>query len=213
MSAVVVDVVLSAQERPHGAIYAARVSDTTAEVTDLLQQLIRNGCVNDGRTESGGEVRSADLLASYLDGPGLELERYESAPGRVSLVARIDGSDPAAPALVLMGHTDVVPANPAGWQRDPFGGELVDGMVWGRGAVDMLNLTASMAVATKHLADSGFRPKGSLIYFAVADEEALGAYGAGHLVTTRMPSEPTMSSPNRAGSRCRSPRRAARSCR
>jgi acetylornithine deacetylase/succinyl-diaminopimelate desuccinylase-like protein len=154
------------------------VSDPTAEVTDLLQQLIRNGCVNDGRTESGGEVRNADVLASYLDGPGLELERYESAPGRVSLVARIDGSDPDAPTLVLMGHTDVVPANAAGWQRDPFGGELVDGMVWGRGAVDMLNLTASMAVATKHLANKGFRPKGSLIYFAVADEEALGTYGA-----------------------------------
>ena len=86
-----------------------------------------------------------------------------------------------------MGHTDVVPANEDRWRRDPFGGELVtneDGSteVWGRGAVDMLNLTASMAVATKQLAESGFRPKGTLVYLAVADEEALGTYGADHLV-------------------------------
>jgi acetylornithine deacetylase/succinyl-diaminopimelate desuccinylase-like protein len=74
-----------------------------------------------------------------------------------------------------------VPANADGWRRDPFGGELVDGEVWGRGAIDMLNLTASMAVATRRLADEGFRPDGTLIYLAVADEEALGAYGADHL--------------------------------
>ena len=77
-----------------------------------------------------------------------------------------------------MGHTDVVPVTPSGWSRDPFGGELVDGEVWGRGAIDMLNLTASMAVATKHLARSGLRPKGTLLYFAVADEEAGGHWGA-----------------------------------
>jgi hypothetical protein len=81
-----------------------------------------------------------------------------------------------------MGHTDVVPVNPDGWRHDPFGGELIDGEVWGRGAVDMLNLTASMAVATKRLARNGFRPKGTLVYLAVADEEALGSMGAGHLV-------------------------------
>jgi acetylornithine deacetylase/succinyl-diaminopimelate desuccinylase-like protein len=77
-----------------------------------------------------------------------------------------------------MGHTDVVPVNPDGWSRDPFGGELVDGEVWGRGAVDMLNLTASMAVAFKELATSGFRPRGDLVYVAVADEESGSAYGA-----------------------------------
>ena len=76
-----------------------------------------------------------------------------------------------------MGHTDVVPVNPDGWSRDPFGAEIVDGFVWGRGAVDMLNLTASQAVAFRRLADSGFKPKGTLIYLAVADEEALGHVG------------------------------------
>ncbi len=152
------------------------------EVTDLLQHLIRNVCVNDGTPESGQEVRSADVIESFLEGDGIELERYEAAPGRTSLVGRIEGSDPDAPTLLLMGHTDVVPVNPDGWRHDPFGGELIDGEVWGRGAVDMLNLTASMAVATKRLARSGFRPKGTLIYLAVADEEALGSMGAEHLV-------------------------------
>ena len=161
---------------------ASSVDDPTAEVTDLLQQLIRNACVNDGTLASGGEARSVDLLASYLEGSGLDLERYEPEPGRASLVTRIEGRDPDAPALLLMGHTDVVPVNPDGWDRDPFGGELVDGVVWGRGAVDMLNLTASMAVATRRLADRGFRPKGTLVYLAVADEEALGAHGAGWML-------------------------------
>jgi acetylornithine deacetylase/succinyl-diaminopimelate desuccinylase-like protein len=90
----------------------------------------------------------------------------------------MEGSDPTAPTLCLMGHTDVVPVNPDGWSHDPFGGELIDGEVWGRGAIDMLNLTSSMAVAFKHLATTGFKPKGTLIYFGVADEEAGGLYGA-----------------------------------
>lgn len=158
------------------------MDDPTDEVTDLLQQLIRNECVNDGTAVSGHESRSVDLLQSVLSGPGIDVETYEVQPGRANLVARIEGSDPNAPTLLLMGHTDVVPVSPDGWRRDPFGGELVDGEVWGRGAVDMLNLTASMAVATKHLAASGFRPKGTLVYLAVADEEALGTYGASHLV-------------------------------
>ena len=81
-----------------------------------------------------------------------------------------------------MGHTDVVPVNPDGWQRDPFGGEIVDDEIWGRGAVDMLNLTATMAVAFRDLARSGFTPRGTLVYLAVADEENLGTWGAEHLI-------------------------------
>lgn len=157
------------------------MTDLSAEVTDLLQHLIRNACVNDGTLGSGGEIRSAELLAGYLDTPGVDVERYEPAPGRTSLVARIEGRRPDAPTLLLMGHTDVVPANPDTWRRDPYGGELVDGEVWGRGAIDMLNLTASMAVAVRRLASDGFRPDGTLVYLAVADEEALGTWGADHL--------------------------------
>ena len=152
--------------------------DLTGRTVELLQALIRNACVNDGTPESGQEVRNADLLQSYLEGSGLAIQRYEPTPGRTSLVARIEGTDPSAPSLCLMGHTDVVPVSPDGWSRDPFGGELVDGEVWGRGAVDMLNLTAAQAVAFRHLADQGFRPRGDLVYFAVADEESGSAHGA-----------------------------------
>src|SRR4051794_10926533 len=156
-------------------------SELTGRTVELLQQLIRNQCVNDGTPESGHEIRNAEVLQALLEGAGLDIELYEPTPGRTSLVARIEGSDPVAPSLCLMGHTDVVPVNPAGWSRDPFGGEVVDGVVWGRGAVDMLNLTSSMAVATKRLAQQGFTPEGTLIYLAVADEEALGTHGAKHL--------------------------------
>jgi acetylornithine deacetylase/succinyl-diaminopimelate desuccinylase-like protein len=151
------------------------------EVVELLQQLIRNQCVNDGSPASGHEDRSVAVLASYLEGTGLDLQTYEPTPGRGSLVARIEGTDPDAPSICLCGHTDVVPVTADGWRHDPFGGELVDGEVWGRGAVDMLNMTASMAVAMKELARRGWRPTGTLIYAAVADEEAGGTHGAGWL--------------------------------
>jgi acetylornithine deacetylase/succinyl-diaminopimelate desuccinylase-like protein len=154
------------------------VAEVVPEVTDLLQQLIRNACVNDGTPASGQEARNADLLESYLGSTGLEMERHEAMPGRANLIARIEGSDPSAPSLLLMGHMDVVPVNADQWKRDPFGGELVDGEVWGRGAVDMLCETASMAVAFRHLAGSGWRPRGTLTYLGVADEEALGINGA-----------------------------------
>jgi acetylornithine deacetylase/succinyl-diaminopimelate desuccinylase-like protein len=155
----------------------------TGQTVELLQQLIRNQCVNDGTTASGQEVRTAGVLRSFLEGSGLDIEVYEPAwaPGRASLVARIEGSDPTAPTLCLMGHTDVVPVNPKTWTRDPFGGELVNGEVWGRGAIDMLNITASQAVALRALSRRGWRPRGTLVYLACADEEAGGALGAGYV--------------------------------
>lgn len=148
--------------------------DLTGESTELLQALIRNRCVNDGTPASREEVRNADLLRTYLEGAGLDVEAFEPIPGRTSLVARIEGTDPSAPTVCLMGHTDVVPVNADGWSRDPFGGELVDGEVWGRGALDMLYQTATQAAAVRHLARTGFRPRGTLIYLAVADEEVGG---------------------------------------
>jgi acetylornithine deacetylase/succinyl-diaminopimelate desuccinylase-like protein len=160
-------------------------ADVGAETTELLQGLIRNACVNDGTVESGHEVRNTDLLRSYLETSTSAIEEYEPQPGRTSLVARIEGSDPTAPTLCLMGHTDVVPVTAEGWDRDPFGGELVDGEVWGRGAIDMLNLTSSMAVAFRRLAVEGWKPKGTLIYLAVADEEAAGTHGAEWLAENR----------------------------
>lgn len=159
----------------------------TGPTTELLQSLIRNECVNDGGPDSGGESRNADVLESYLSGAGIEIERLAARPGRDSIVARIEGTDPGAPTLCLMGHTDVVPVNPDGWSRDPFAGDVVravDGTdeVWGRGAIDMLNITSSMAVAFRQLVVDGFRPRGTLIYLGVADEEAGGHWGAEYLV-------------------------------
>ena len=156
----------------------ASETSRTEEATDLLQHLIRNRCVNDGTAASGQEQRSAEVIRSYLEGAGADIETFEPEPGRTSLVAKIHGSDPSVPSLTLLGHTDVVPANGDDWRHDPFGGELIDGEVWGRGAIDMLNLTATMATGFRHLALSGFRPAGDLTYVAVADEEALGTYGA-----------------------------------
>ena len=106
-------------------------TELTNMTIDLLQHLIRNECVNEGTPESGQEVRNADLLASYLEGGGLDVQRFTAAPGRTSIVARIEGSERGAPSLCLNGHTDVVPVNRDGWDRDPFGGELVNGEVWG----------------------------------------------------------------------------------
>ncbi|MGI9615754.1 MAG: M20/M25/M40 family metallo-hydrolase [Acidimicrobiales bacterium] len=150
----------------------------TNETVELLQALIRNQCVNDGTPESGNEERSARLLRDELEGTGVDLEMVDTLPGRSSLIARWKGTDPDAPALCLMGHTDVVPVSPEGWTNDPFGGELIGDEIWGRGAVDMLNLTSSMTVAFRHLLTSGKRYPGDIVYFAVADEEAGGKLGA-----------------------------------
>ncbi len=144
-------------------------------VIDLLRQLIRNRCVNDGTPESGQEAVS---VATLIDFFGVEGEIFEPAAGRQSLVYRVKGSDPAAPSLALMPHLDVVPADPTGWSVDPFAAEIIDGFVYGRGAVDMLNVTASMAVAARPYLTGEKEPRGDLVFAAVADEEAGGPLGA-----------------------------------
>ena len=159
-----------------------QLTTLTNETVELLQALISNQCVNDGTPDSGNEDVSARLLRDELEGTGVDLQMFETRPNRSSLIARWPGTDPNAPALCLMGHTDVVPVSPDGWDHDPFGGELIDGEIWGRGAVDMLNLTASMTVAFRHMIQSGKRFAGDIVYFAVADEEAGGVWGAKPLV-------------------------------
>jgi len=154
----------------------------TEENIELLQAMIQNQCVNDGTPESGHEDRNAHLLRDELESTGVEMQLLEVLPGRSSLVARHHGTDPDAPALMLMGHTDVVPVSPLGWKVDPFGGERIGNEIWGRGAVDMLNVTSSMAVAFRHIVSSGTRYRGDIVYFAVADEEAGGKYGAESLI-------------------------------
>jgi acetylornithine deacetylase/succinyl-diaminopimelate desuccinylase-like protein len=148
----------------------------TGRTVELLQALIRTACVNDGTAASGHEHRAVAVLDDALD--GLDRLHYEPAPGRRSLLTTVEGTDPDAPTLLLLGHTDVVPVTREAWRHDPFGGEVIDGEVWGRGAVDMLNLTSSMAVAVHHLATRPQRPRATVKYLAVADEEAGGTYGA-----------------------------------
>lgn len=150
-----------------------------SQTVDLLQELIRNACVNDGTPESGQEMRSVATLQEFF---GVEGEVFEPIPGRQSLVYRIPGSDPDAPSLALAPHLDVVPANRATWSVDPFAADIVDGWVYGRGALDMLNITAAMAVAAKPYIAGELRPAGDLVFAAVADEESGGRFGARALV-------------------------------
>jgi acetylornithine deacetylase/succinyl-diaminopimelate desuccinylase-like protein len=152
------------------------------EVAEVLQTLIRNRCVSSGFPSTGNESVNAEVLRDIVEGSGIDTSWHEPAPGRGHLVARISGSDASSPSLCLMGHTDVVDADASGWDRDPFGGEIVDGEVWGRGAVDMLNQTAAMALTMRHLADDGFRPRGDLVFWAVPDEECGGFAGAKQLI-------------------------------
>jgi acetylornithine deacetylase/succinyl-diaminopimelate desuccinylase-like protein len=150
---------------------------------ELLATLISNRCVNDGSDDTGHERRSAEVVEAVLPAGTFERHHPPGMPERASVVARLDGTDPTAPTLLLLGHLDVVPVNEAHWSRDPFGGELIDGEVWGRGAVDMLNQTAAMALAFGALA-TGPRLRGTLVYAAVADEETGGRYGVQHLLGT-----------------------------
>ncbi len=153
------------------------------EVVELLQALIRDACVNDGTPDSGHEERAVSTLAGYFGRAG---EIVEPHPGRQSVVYRVPGSVPGAPGLTLLPHTDVVPVTPSGWSQDPFGGEIHDGFVWGRGAIDMLNLTAAMAAVFKRYLTGDLPPlPGDLVYAAVADEEAGGALGAAWIAEHR----------------------------
>lgn len=156
----------------------------TAQTTALLRELIRAACVNDGSPDSGQEHRAVAVLERFFDGSGLTWETVEPHPGRVSLVARIRGRVEGHPSLLLLGHTDVVPVS-QGWARDPFAGDLIDGWVWGRGAYDMLHLTAAYAVIIRSLASKGVPLAGDLVFAALADEEAGGRFGAKWLVDNR----------------------------
>ena len=152
------------------------------EAVELLQALIRNQCVNDGTPESGFEARSVATLVEYL---GVEGEVFEPAPGRQSVVYRIPGEDPEAPSLALAPHLDVVPVDRGGWSVDPFAADIVDGFVFGRGAVDMLNVTAAMTVAVRPYLVGERKPRGDLLFCALADEENGGRLGAMPLVENR----------------------------
>lgn len=149
------------------------------EVTELLQHLIRIDTTN----PPGNETAAAEVLRKYLEENGAQVDLYARVPERANLVARIPGRG-EGPTLLFLSHTDVVLADATEWSADPFGGELRDGEVWGRGALDMKGQVAASAVALASLAREGFEPAGDLIFAATADEEVGDGFGAQWLCET-----------------------------
>jgi acetylornithine deacetylase/succinyl-diaminopimelate desuccinylase-like protein len=147
------------------------------ETAGLLQELIRLDTVN----PPGNETAAAEHLRGYLEANGVACELYAKIPERANLVGRIPGSGDG-PRLLLLSHTDTVLADPLEWQLDPWSGELRDGQVWGRGALDNKGQVAASAVAIASLAREGFEPPGDLIFAACADEEVGDGFGLQWLV-------------------------------
>jgi acetylornithine deacetylase/succinyl-diaminopimelate desuccinylase-like protein len=164
------------------------------DAIEHLRSLIRIPSVNPpdggpdvaaGRDPAGGETAAARYCAEVLAGAGIEARVIELTAGRGSCVARLRATrQPSEPPLVLLGHIDVVPVDAEAWSRDPFGGELIDGVVWGRGAVDMKNMVAMELAVMLALKRSGIELRRDVIFAAVADEEAGGEHGARALVET-----------------------------
>ena len=153
--------------------------ESTAQIA---QDLIRFDTTNYGEGKSKGETEAAEYLGARLEGLGLETTYVDSAERRTSVVARVPGKDANLPALVVHGHTDVVPADPTNWSVDPFGGEIKDGMLWGRGAVDMKNMDAMIIGALTDILGAGQQPNRELIIAFFSDEENGGVFGSHHLV-------------------------------
>ena len=163
---------------------AADGRDVTGEdeVVDLCRDLIRIDTSNYGGGDAKGERTAAEYVAEQLAEVGVESKIFESAPGRASLVARIEGEDQSRPALLIHGHTDVVPANADDWTHHPFSGEIADGCLWGRGAVDMKDMDAMTLAVVRERMRTGRKPPRDVVLAFLADEEAGGLYGARHLV-------------------------------
>lgn len=148
----------------------------------IARDLIRFDTTNYGGGRSNGEAEAAQYVEAKLQALGLQPQLFESAPRRTNVVARVEGRDRSRPALVVHGHLDVVPADPANWSVDPFAGEIRDGMLWGRGAVDMKDMDAMMLTALTDLVEAGEQPARDLVYAFFADEENGGVHGAHWMV-------------------------------
>ena len=157
-----------------------------AEVARICRDLIRIDSSNYGDGSGPGERACAEYVMAELTEVGLDPMYVESAPGRANVLVRIEGSDRSRPGLVVHGHLDVVPANAADWQVDPFAAEVRDGCIWGRGAVDMKDMDAMILANVRHLARSGEKPPRDLVFGFFADEEAGGLLGS-HWVVDNHP--------------------------
>jgi acetylornithine deacetylase/succinyl-diaminopimelate desuccinylase-like protein len=152
-----------------------------ADTVEFCSQLIRFDTSNYGGGESRGERAAAEWVAEQLSADGYAPIVLESQPQRASTVVRIAGTEPAAPALLIHGHLDVVPAQASDWSFEPFSGEVRDGAVWGRGALDMKDMDAMMLALARSFAREGYRPPRDIVLAFVADEEDTGEFGAGFL--------------------------------
>ncbi|PPG51126.1 MULTISPECIES: M20/M25/M40 family metallo-hydrolase [unclassified Rathayibacter] len=168
------------------SIDSAPVADSTLDETALIaRDLIRFDTSNYGDGKAEPERPAAEYVAAKLRDLGLEPELIDSDPGRTSVVARVAGEDRERGALVVHGHLDVVPAIADNWSVDPFGGEIKDGMLWGRGAVDMKNMDAMILASLGDILREGRRPSRDLVIAFFADEEAGGVRGSGFLARER----------------------------
>ncbi|WP_323099955.1 M20/M25/M40 family metallo-hydrolase [Intrasporangium sp. YIM S08009] len=152
------------------------------EVARICADLIRIDSTNYGDGSGPGERKAAEYVMGQLAEVGLDAELLESEPGRATVVLRLEGEDPSRPGLAVHGHLDVVPANAADWQVDPFAAEERDGCIWGRGAVDMKDMDAMILANVRHLARTGTKPARDTTVVFFADEEAGGTYGSHWLV-------------------------------
>ncbi|MET1073338.1 MAG: M20/M25/M40 family metallo-hydrolase [Umezawaea sp.] len=152
------------------------------DVVDLCASLIRIDTTNRGGGDAVGERGAAEFVAGHLAALGVEPTLLEPAPRRTNVVARVPGSDPSLPALLVQAHLDVVPADPGEWTVHPFSGELRDGYLWGRGAVDMKDMVAMVLSVLSTWSREGRGPRRDIVLAFVADEEDQGEFGAGWLV-------------------------------
>src|ERR1700761_7981239 len=148
------------------------------EVVELLGDLIRINTSNPTHPERP----AAEWVAARLDEGGISSQIIEAAPGRASTIARIEGADPGRAPLLIHGHLDVVPAEPKEWSVDPFAGEIRDGYLWGRGAIDMKDMDAMTLALVRDWARTGRKPARDIVLAFVSDEEAGGRLGAHYLV-------------------------------
>ena len=161
---------------------AAPAAPAGEEVAGLCRDLIRIDTTNRGDNSGPGERAAAEHVAALLSEVGLETTLLEPSPGRASVITRITGADPSRPALLIHGHLDVVPADPADWRVHPFSGEITGGEVWGRGAVDMKDFDAMLLAVIRQRQREGRRPPRDLVLAFLADEEAGSRYGSRWLV-------------------------------
>lgn len=151
------------------------------EVIQICQDLIRIPSVNFGDGK-GDEKEVADYVVSSLAEVGIASTIYESAPGRCNVMARIPGRDSSRPGLVVHGHLDVVPVNADDWSVDPFCGDIIDAMIWGRGAVDMKNMDAMILATVRDWSRTGYVPPRDIVLAFFADEEAGSIFGSHWMV-------------------------------